>query len=956
MKDDLSPLPSRPYPGLRPYSYKDRAVFFGREDQSFALYRLVDANGFVAVVGSSGSGKSSLVLAGLLPLITDEREQGGRKWRWESMVPGDDPIAALAELLTDLSNDTDTEIRSERRRRIEYQLRRSSFGLADALREVDGFENQTLLLVIDQFEEIFRLAAPESSVPALEAELARDEATRFVQILLEANRDPKVDIHIVITMRSDFIGDCARFHGLPEAVSRHQYLVPALTRDQREQVIVGPLKKFGASMDPELVERLLNDCDDDMDQLPVLQHALLRLWEFAGNRQENAGEGAAPRRLTPDDYTKIDKLSGALSLHANEILDKLGKPSESDVEYVFRALSRIDAERRIVRRTLKFSDLRAETGIDGERLQLVLRPFRADDCSFILPLISKLPELHDETLVRVGHEALLRGWEKVSGDPTGIGGQLGWCYAEDADGQTYRNLLFNVDSDAETLPLNSVNRYATWWRQRRRTDAWAERYGGRRAEVEKLITDSKRELRNRRLLRIGLCVALVPLTLSAIGLYVWDAHKNALASQRIESVTGSAQKVIVQVSASYGRGEVTAKGAQDLLQSAEDIVKSIDAAELTPAGRRAKISYLLAVADLAASLLNYGMANEDATSALDTAEPLITADPASEDTHQLAASAAWRMGVARFHLDKLPDHNKVTTEAFDRSLMEAETAVQNGGSGDVKAQEVLSVVLARYGEWKLKLRLPKETTGMYKRSLDVLTPLANDKAASRDLRGEWASALQRVGRDALANQDVVAARKYLTDAFNARVQIVSEDTNNSIFISNLTTSYSDMAKLAWLDNRWREALDDRAKVDAEQTKLMKKDPTNTSWKILLVFDLDADIADLKRSLDMPDATDSERTVGLQRIKADYNEIIRIKEELADRDPADVRRRRDLALSVETFGDFLAGQKITDAAESMYNKAINNWTVVRESQSDCKDCTDKAELLTNKLAALQTAQP
>ena len=953
MTDETTPLPSRPYPGLRPYSFKDRAIFFGREDQSFALYRLVDANGFVAVVGSSGSGKSSLVLAGLLPLITDEREQGGRKWRWESMVPGDDPIAALAELLTNLSNDTDAELRAERRRRIGYQLRRSSFGLADALREVDGFEKQTLLLVVDQFEEIFRLAAPESSVPALEAELARDEATRFVQILLEANRDPKVDIHIVITMRSDFIGDCARFHGLPEAVSRHQYLVPALTRDQREQVIVGPLKKFGASMDPELVERLLNDCDDDMDQLPVLQHALLRLWEFAGKRQQAAAEGAAPRRLTPGDYTDIGKLSGALSLHANEILGKL---SEADVEYVFRALSRIDAERRIVRRSLKFSQLQAETGIGRSDLQSILRPFRADECSFILPLISKTPDLHDETLVGIGHEALLRRWEKVSGDPTGLEGQPGWCYAEDADGQTYRNLLFIVDSDAETLPLNAADKYATWWRKRRRTEAWAERYGGRRTEVEKLIANSRAAFRKRRLFRIGLYTAVALLVPIAILVFAYVSHTNALNSQRFQSVTESAQKFIVTVSSSYGRGEVTAKGAEDLLQSAEKFVKNIETDELTAAGRRAKISYLLAVSDLAASLLNFAMANEDATNALKTVAPLIEADPSSQEAHRLAASAAERMGVARIHLDKLPEHDKVTTEAFDRALKEAETAVSGGSSNDVKAQEVLSVVLARYGEWKIRLGLPQEATGMYKRSLDALTPLAAGKDAPRDLRGEWASAVQRVGRDALANHDVDTAKKYLTDAYNARVQIVSEDSNNSVFLSNLTTSYADMAKLAWLDKQWRVALENRAKVNAEQTKLMKKDPTNTYWKVLLVADLDADISDLKGSLDMPDASDAERTNGLQRIKTDYNEIIRIKEELADRDPADIHRRRDLAASVETFGDFLASQKITDAAANMYNKAINSWASVRDAQSDCKDCTDKAVSLTNKLAALQTAQP
>ena len=101
---------------------------------------------------------------------------------------------------------------------------------------------------------------------------------------------------MILTMRSDFIGDCARFHGLPEAVCAAQFLVPSLTRDQLDDVIRKPIEKAGATIDPELIERLLNDCGTEMDQLPVLQHCLLRLWEEAG-KAPTAGptsSGAAP--------------------------------------------------------------------------------------------------------------------------------------------------------------------------------------------------------------------------------------------------------------------------------------------------------------------------------------------------------------------------------------------------------------------------------------------------------------------------------------------------------------------------------------------------------------------------------------------------------------------------------------------------------------------------------------
>src|SRR5579872_2321522 len=104
----------RPFPGLRPFGFEDRDFFFGREDQVYSLYRLLEHSRFIAVVGSSGSGKSSLVRAGLLPVIDEESKgEGGRKWRFATLHPGDAPLRALADAVTSLAQDSgeDAEIR-----------------------------------------------------------------------------------------------------------------------------------------------------------------------------------------------------------------------------------------------------------------------------------------------------------------------------------------------------------------------------------------------------------------------------------------------------------------------------------------------------------------------------------------------------------------------------------------------------------------------------------------------------------------------------------------------------------------------------------------------------------------------------------------------------------------------------------------------------------------------------
>jgi hypothetical protein len=242
-----------------------------------------------------------------------------------------------------------------------------------------------------------------------------------------------------------------------------QFLVPALTRAQLEDSIRKPIEKVGATIGPELVQRLLNDSSDEMDQLPVLQHCLLRLWRQAGIRgaatTESSSEAAASsagRRVTVDDYLEVGKLDGALSRHANEILAGL---VENEVELVFRALSDVDRERRVIRRSLLFGQLQAETGIEGQELCGLLEPFRADDCSFLTPSTSRQKSLNSNTRIDVGHEALLRRWERVRGATSGPERERGgWWRAEDTDGQTYRNLLFMLETGAQTLPLDIVDK------------------------------------------------------------------------------------------------------------------------------------------------------------------------------------------------------------------------------------------------------------------------------------------------------------------------------------------------------------------------------------------------------------------------------------------------------------------------------------------------------------------
>ena len=542
-----------PFPGLRPFDYDDREYFFGREREVSALYRLIDFSTFIAVIGSSGSGKSSLVRAGLRPILEREKDKGRRSWRIAMMHPGTNPAAELADALATLTPSRASE-------QILDELQNSKLGLAGIRRTLTELGDDPVFLVVDQFEELFRYAAGGgASIRTREAEpLRRERAAHFVELLLEATRRRSSNIFVLITMRSDFIGDCAQFAYLPEAVSATQYLVPGLSYSQREEIICKPIEKAakeigGASIEPELVNRLLNDAGDEIDQLPVLQHCLARLWE----------KSAPSHRLTLPLYFEVGEIEGALSKHADELMggDAL-RGKELAVEQVFRALSEVDREGRATRRPIPFQQLEDETGAPQADVLAVVDRFRADDCCFLA--VSK-GDVKPATIIDVGHEALLRKWKKISRTPEEATLEkcpVGWLWVEKQDGNTYEWLLdVAAAKEGATLPPDQVDDRLKWWHEKPRTAEWARRYcgglDGGIHRVEQLFSDSikKREddrakdakAEHDRVVRRRQAVALLillPLTFAAVGsAMLWQAlsyniktAKDAKAIMQMEGI------------------------------------------------------------------------------------------------------------------------------------------------------------------------------------------------------------------------------------------------------------------------------------------------------------------------------------------------------------------------------------------------------------------------------------
>jgi hypothetical protein len=211
----------------------------------------------------------------------------------------------------------------------------------------------SVLLLVDQFEELFRFAQGRGlggTDPA-----ARTEAEAFVALLLRLAEQDRVPVYCVLTMRSDFIGDCDAFGGLPEAINRGQFLVPRLSRAQRREAIVGPVRLTGERIAPRLVDLLLNERLDTRDDLPILQHLLLRCWD------DWAAHGAqGPIDL--ETYERVHTIHQALDRHAQEALDELDPAERPLARRLFQTLTELDPGNRRIRRPARLSEAAVVAG------------------------------------------------------------------------------------------------------------------------------------------------------------------------------------------------------------------------------------------------------------------------------------------------------------------------------------------------------------------------------------------------------------------------------------------------------------------------------------------------------------------------------------------------------------------------------------------------------------------
>jgi WD40 repeat protein/energy-coupling factor transporter ATP-binding protein EcfA2 len=501
-------LQTNPYPGLRPFNLTEKHLYYGREGQSERILELLTTKRFVAIIGPSGCGKSSLINCGIIPqLYGGYLYEAGSRWKIARMHPGYSPIESLSITLTEtFASQKMTEEQIEAETNMNYVLfTKKALEISSLVKKIENYKDENILIFIDQFEELFRFTA---GIDRQRTEL--DESLMLINLLIEALKQKKVPVYVVICIRSDFVGSCSNYEALTEYINLSHYLVPQMGRDSYRSAILGPLSLTHARISPDVLQEILNNVGDRADQLPVLQHLMMRLYNFWNARKK------IDQPISIYDYKAVGGLAEAISLHSEELFSKLDENEQETCKRMFQTITESGGDNKGIRRPTSIRNIIRITKAPAEQVFKITELFRAEGNSIITP--DHLEEISEESVLDISHEAVMRNWKRLKG----------WIEEESDAVQLYLRLVeaSQLYQSGKTGPWRPPELYlAINWRDKfKPNEVWASQYHPAYARALRYLEVSEasfeeeeaekerakeREIRRTRLFAVVLAIAAV---------------------------------------------------------------------------------------------------------------------------------------------------------------------------------------------------------------------------------------------------------------------------------------------------------------------------------------------------------------------------------------------------------------------------------------------------------------
>jgi WD40 repeat protein len=473
-RNDISP-----YRGLQAFDEDHAEFFFGRDGDIQRLTEKLKVTRFIGVIGSSGSGKSSLVRAGVVPALKKGVLPESDAWAVRVFTPGAHPLASLAANLLRLypheaMNKTLDQLSLDER----------TLHLAVSLGMAERPASARVMWVIDQFEEVFTLCADER------------ERAQFLANLLYAAFIPNGRCAVILTLRADFYHKCAAYPELSARLAEHQFLVSLMGQSNLRQAIEEPAWHVGLEFEQGLVETILDDVENQPGALPLLEHALLELWERRRGMM-----------MTLEAYRESGGVEGAIAKRADAIYVSFDSEQQTIARRIMLRLTQPGEGTEDTRRRATMSELITHAG-ESQMVEGVVQ-----EMANARLLMTNTDEQSGEQIVDVSHEALIRGWPRLRR----------WIEEDRAGLRILRRLTeasreWQTGKDESLLYRGARLAQAVEWRERNEV-ALNEM---EREFLNQSVAQHEAAERRRRRVIIGLAAGLlVALALAALALFQW---------------------------------------------------------------------------------------------------------------------------------------------------------------------------------------------------------------------------------------------------------------------------------------------------------------------------------------------------------------------------------------------------------------------------------------------------
>jgi serine/threonine protein kinase/tetratricopeptide (TPR) repeat protein len=873
-----------PYRGLEAFKESDARWMFGRDEETGELLELIRTGTarFLTVIGASGSGKSSLVMAGVCPALRNGVLGDRRVWEIGYLRPGARPCEALAHALVKLQTDRSLSAK---------ELRDGLLTNDDRLRSVvNRMPGRKILLVVDQLEELFTEADLGSGTES-------SEAMAFARNIVEATR-PDEALWVVSTLRADFVQRCLEIGVLARALKSGTYMaLPPMGEQQIRAAVELPAKRVGFNVDARLVEKLVVGVAEQAGRLPLLQHVLRELWQ---RRDEHE------RVLEYDTYEETGGLERAIAVAAERALDGLRRELGTQADVVTR---------RVITRLVHLG--KGASGDTRRRASLGRREVDSATRRVLDVLVGEArvlvaSEKEGVEVFELAHEALLREWTTL----------VDWLDADRAALRVRQELA----KDAAERGGRSAREYL-WGKgrieeaKRILAESTVELGDAERA----FLDESDRHARRRTRLARGSVVAFMVVAAAVVVFVLRKNNELALARDRAEEQTRRANEqarraeeqtslaqarlaqavrlaraIIYEVLPKLERYPQVRAERKEILQRLQEMLRELGVTDRDTAALHETMAVHQRRGDEALHTDNLEVARQEYTAALSIAEVLAQTQPSGQAHNRSVLHN--RLG----DLEMTAGDLAAARDHYERALV-IDEALAKADPHSAQVQRDLSISHANIGDLEVTTGNLAAARDHYERALVIRESLAKADPHNVQAQRDLSASHQGLGDLEMTAGDLAAARDHYERTHVIFEALAEADLHSAQAQRDLAVAHEKLGNLEVAAGNLAAARDHYERSLVINEALAKADPHSAQAQ--------SDLAGAHARVG-----DLEMTAGdLAAAREHYERALVILEALAKADPHNAEAQRNLSGSHGKLGELEVTAGNLAAAREHYER-------------------------------------